>query len=169
VPPSSLRGVTASTGAADSGGGSVTVLFFAAAAEAARRRREKVEGAAGRPLEELLERLLSSPAYGEALARVFPSCAIWVNGAAASADRVLKGGDEVAVLPPVSGGSGPAVSGGREPGAKAAGRVVARPSSSAWQHPGGAPFDWEAPAESLRGFPHQPLLNAVCGSLVTGG
>jgi molybdopterin converting factor small subunit len=113
VPASSLRGVTASTGAAASGGGSVTVLFFAAAAEAARRRREEVEGAAGRPLAELLERLLSSPAYGEALARVFPSCAIWVNGVAASEDRVLKGGDEVAVLPPVSGGSGPGAKAGR--------------------------------------------------------
>jgi molybdopterin converting factor small subunit len=86
--------------------GSVTVLFFAAAAEAVGKRREEVEGAAGRSLAELVERLFSSPSYGDALAQVLPSCAIWVNGTPASRDSVLQRGDEVAVLPPVSGGSG---------------------------------------------------------------
>jgi molybdopterin converting factor small subunit len=42
--------------------------------------------------------------HGEALAAVVETSKIWVNGTPAEPDTVLQEGDEVAVLPPVSGG-----------------------------------------------------------------
>lgn len=38
------------------------------------------------------------------LAAVLPTCAIWLNGDPANDDTPIAAGDEVAVLPPVSGG-----------------------------------------------------------------
>lgn len=46
----------------------------------------------------------ASARYGPPFAAVLPTCAVWVNGEPADGDRVLEDGDEVAVLPPVSGG-----------------------------------------------------------------
>jgi len=43
--------------------------------------------------------------YGADLARLIPSCAVWVNGQTASPSTPVHTGDEVAILPPVSGGS----------------------------------------------------------------
>ncbi len=80
----------------------ITVRFFAAAADAAGCRR--VEGDwAGLTPPQLLERLKEQ--Y-PGLAAVAPSLAIAVNREYSGADRVLQDGDEVALIPPVSGGSG---------------------------------------------------------------
>jgi molybdopterin synthase sulfur carrier subunit len=43
--------------------------------------------------------------YGPSFSDVLGSCRIWVNGDAAVADMSIGPQDEVAVLPPVSGGS----------------------------------------------------------------
>jgi MoaD family protein len=82
---------------------SVTVLFFASAREAARTGRTRAR-AAGRTVAELLDELVS--AYGSELEAVLATCAIWVNGSPATGSTRLAHGDEVAVLPPVSGGCG---------------------------------------------------------------
>lgn len=42
--------------------------------------------------------------YGEDFAAVLAGSRVWVNGEPADVDRTLGEGDEVAVLPPVSGG-----------------------------------------------------------------
>jgi sulfur-carrier protein len=42
--------------------------------------------------------------YGERFARIARSGSIVVDGERASVDRALDGGEEVAILPPVSGG-----------------------------------------------------------------
>ncbi len=81
--------------------GPVTVLFFAAAREAAGAARA-VLPAAGTTVAQLLAALGST--YGDQLKNVFPSCSIWVNRAPAPPGWVLRAGDEVALMPPVSGG-----------------------------------------------------------------
>ncbi|NNC78824.1 MAG: MoaD/ThiS family protein [Acidimicrobiales bacterium] len=43
-------------------------------------------------------------AYGAGFAELIPSCRIWVNGESAEPDTPVSEGDEVALLPPVSGG-----------------------------------------------------------------
>lgn len=43
--------------------------------------------------------------YGTSFSDLLGSCRIWVNGDAAAADMPVGPHDEVAVLPPVSGGS----------------------------------------------------------------
>lgn len=81
----------------------ITVKFFAAAADAAGRR--VVEGDwAGLTPPELLKRL---QAEYPGLARMASSLAIAVNREYAAPDRVLQDGDEVALIPPVSGGAEP--------------------------------------------------------------
>ncbi|MDH4143550.1 MAG: MoaD/ThiS family protein [Acidimicrobiia bacterium] len=42
--------------------------------------------------------------YGPGFAEVLAGCKVWCNGEPASDDDPLREGDEVAVLPPVSGG-----------------------------------------------------------------
>jgi molybdopterin converting factor small subunit len=81
---------------------SVTVLFFAAAREAAGSRRAYLAATEVPTVGELVKVLLAS--HGPELARVLQSCAIWVNGLPSHEDGSLRAGDEVAVLPPVSGG-----------------------------------------------------------------
>jgi molybdopterin converting factor small subunit len=90
-------------GGPDGGPKPVTVLLFASAREAAGTGRTSVT-AAGRTVSELLDHLRST--YGDGLTRVLPSCAVWVNRSPAAPTTVLSGGDEVALLPPVSGGCG---------------------------------------------------------------
>jgi molybdopterin converting factor subunit 1 len=85
----------------------VTVLFFAGAREAAGTRSTKAP-ADGRTLAELLDELCST--HGDELRRVLATCAVWVNGSPVPPTTVLNGGDEVAVLPPVSGGAVPSTS-----------------------------------------------------------
>jgi sulfur-carrier protein len=81
--------------------GGVTVLFFANAREAAGVARATLAAAGGTVLQLALQ--LRSR-YGPDFAAVMPSCAIWVNGSPSQPGTVLRAGDEVAVLPPVSGG-----------------------------------------------------------------
>jgi len=42
--------------------------------------------------------------YGDTFAALLPRCRVWVNGEPAARDTAVAGDDEVAVLPPVSGG-----------------------------------------------------------------
>ena len=85
------------------GAGSVTVMpalrLFAAAREAAGTNRDEVPGTTvGELLAEATRR------YGQGFAALLPTCRVWVNGEQASSDTALVPTDEVAVLPPVSGG-----------------------------------------------------------------
>lgn len=43
-------------------------------------------------------------AYGDGFAELIPSCRIWVNGQTADHETPVTDADEVALLPPVSGG-----------------------------------------------------------------
>ena len=74
--------------------------MFAAAREAAGTGRAELPGATvGDVLAAARER------YGEAFADVLATCRIWVNGDPAVETDLVGPDDEVAVLPPVSGGS----------------------------------------------------------------
>ncbi len=42
--------------------------------------------------------------YGQAFTDLLPSCRIWVNGEQAELDTPVADDDEVAILPPISGG-----------------------------------------------------------------
>ncbi|MCL6521283.1 MAG: molybdenum cofactor biosynthesis protein MoaE [Firmicutes bacterium] len=80
----------------------MAVRLFAGAAEAAGSRQLEVELAAGSTAGQLLDRLL-----GEypGLARFGPSLLVAVNRRYAGRETPLAEGDEVALIPPVSGGS----------------------------------------------------------------
>ena len=43
--------------------------------------------------------------YGPEFARVLATCRVWVNGESAALDVEVGADDEIAVLPPVSGGA----------------------------------------------------------------
>jgi molybdopterin converting factor small subunit len=73
--------------------------LFAAARTAADTARDDVPGAT---VAEVLDAAVTR--YGPEFASVLPTCAIWVNGEPAERSAAVAGGDEVAVLPPVSGG-----------------------------------------------------------------
>jgi molybdopterin converting factor small subunit len=83
----------------------VRLLLFAAAREAAGRSRDEFELTAGAPLERLLAAAVER--YGEPFALVLGTARVWVNGDEPAADRATALGedDEIAVLPPVSGGA----------------------------------------------------------------
>lgn len=75
------------------------IVLFGPAREAAGTREVTIAGhTVGLVLEE------ASKAFGAGLARLLPTCRIWVNGSPADLSTVVGDGDEVAVLPPVSGG-----------------------------------------------------------------
>jgi molybdopterin synthase catalytic subunit len=84
----------------------VRLLLFASAREAAGRSRDDFDLAPGAPLGRLLTDAVDR--YGEPFALVLDAARVWVNGDEPAADRatVLHDGDEIAVLPPVSGGAG---------------------------------------------------------------
>jgi sulfur-carrier protein len=73
--------------------------LFAQAREAAGTGRDVVAGAT---VDDVLAGARAR--YGEAFARLLPACRVWVNGEPAAGDDAVAEGDEVAVLPPVSGG-----------------------------------------------------------------
>ena len=76
------------------------LLLFAAAREAAGTGREQVEGATvGDVLAAARAR------HGELFASVLASSRVWRNGEPTADDEPLDPADEVAVLPPVSGGA----------------------------------------------------------------
>ena len=74
--------------------------LFAAARTAAGTARDLVPG-------DTVAEILASATerYGEEFAAVLPTCAVWVNGDPAAPDQVVGESDEVAILPPVSGGA----------------------------------------------------------------
>lgn len=74
--------------------------LFAAARTAAGTARDLVPGGTvGEILATATER------YGDGFAAVVPSCAVWLNGEPAPLDHAVGDDDEVALLPPVSGGA----------------------------------------------------------------
>jgi MoaD family protein len=81
-------------------GQSVAVLrLFAAAREAAGTGRIEIEGdTVGAVLEAARTR------FGPELAAVMQRCRIWRNGEPADEETPVSATDEVAILPPVSGG-----------------------------------------------------------------
>jgi sulfur-carrier protein len=76
-----------------------TLRMFASAREAAGTGRAEF---AGSTVADVLAAAITS--FGDGFARVLPSCKVWVNGEAADPSDPVGVGDEVAVLPPVSGG-----------------------------------------------------------------
>ena len=76
------------------------VRLFAAARTTAGRGRDELPG-------DTVEAVLGTARdrYGSAFAEILTSCRIWVNGESASGDTAVGPTDEVAVLPPVSGGA----------------------------------------------------------------
>lgn len=73
--------------------------LFAAAREAAGTGRVEISGdTVAEVLAEAQQR------FGAGFAAVLPTCRIWVNGESATPDSAVGAADEVAVLPPVSGG-----------------------------------------------------------------
>ena len=80
--------------------GSVARLrLFASAREAAGTSHETIPGATVGDVLETAKRK-----FGADFEAVLPSCKVWVNGEAAEPDARVGDDDEVAVLPPVSGG-----------------------------------------------------------------
>jgi molybdopterin converting factor small subunit len=78
----------------------VAVLrLFAQAREAAGTTRDEVSGAT---VDEVLA--AARARYGAPFAAVLQTCRVWVNGEPADGADPVAAGDEVAVLPPVSGG-----------------------------------------------------------------
>lgn len=73
--------------------------LFASAREAAGTSQETLPGAT---VGELLE--VAKHRFGANFEAVLPSCKVWVNGEAAEMSVRIGDDDEVAVLPPVSGG-----------------------------------------------------------------
>lgn len=80
----------------------VTVRLFAALRELAGRSQLEAEG---RTAGEVVDVLASR--FGERFARIASVGSLVVNGERATRATVLADGDELAVLPPVSGGSSP--------------------------------------------------------------
>lgn len=76
-----------------------TLRLFAAAREAAGRGRDDVPGDT---VSDVLDRARSR--YGPGFAEVLDTAAVWVNGEPADPGDRVGPDDEVAVLPPVSGG-----------------------------------------------------------------
>ena len=73
---------------------------FASAREAAGTGRDELPGATvGDVMAAARER------YGVAFADVLATCRIWVNGEPAGTESLVGPRDEVAILPPVSGGT----------------------------------------------------------------
>jgi molybdopterin synthase sulfur carrier subunit len=77
-----------------------TLRLFAAAREAAGTGRDIVPGAT---VDEVIAAAVAR--YGADFATVLPQCRIWVNGESAEGETPVSDDDEVAVLPPVSGGA----------------------------------------------------------------
>ncbi len=77
----------------------VTVLLFASLRESAGASRVEVEASTvGGLLATLAER------HGEGFARAAALGSVIVDGERVGPERALRGGEEVAILPPVSGG-----------------------------------------------------------------
>ena len=78
-----------------------TLRLFAAAREAAGRNRDEMADA--RTVADVLAE--AKRRYGATFAALLPTCRVWVNGEQADDTTPVGPTDEVAVLPPVSGGT----------------------------------------------------------------
>ena len=76
-----------------------TIRLFAGAREAAGTDHDTIEGDT---VSAVLDGAVAR--YGEGFAALLGSCKVWVNGEPAEGGDPVSEGDEVAVLPPVSGG-----------------------------------------------------------------
>ena len=76
-----------------------TLLLFAQAREAAGTKRATIEGAT---VADVLSNAMKS--FGPNFERLLPHCRVWLNGEPAEPTDPVSDSDEVAVLPPVSGG-----------------------------------------------------------------
>ena len=74
--------------------------LFAQAREATGTGSDVVDGAT---VDEVLAHARAR--YGDAFTALLGSCRVWVNGEPAAGPDPVADGDEVAVLPPVSGGA----------------------------------------------------------------
>lgn len=74
--------------------------LFASARQAAGTGRADFDGAT---VADVLAAATAS--FGPDFARVLATCKVWVNGEEAESSTTVARGDEVAVLPPVSGGT----------------------------------------------------------------
>ncbi|MCU1354681.1 MAG: hypothetical protein JWM89_99 [Acidimicrobiales bacterium] len=74
--------------------------LFAAARTAAGTSRDHLPGAT---VADVLDAAVAR--YGDDFGAVLPTCAVWLNGEPADRDAPVTADDEVAVLPPVSGGA----------------------------------------------------------------
>ena len=74
--------------------------LFAAAREAAGTGRDDIPGST---VAEVLA--AATERYGDRFAAILADCRVWVDGEPASADDPVGPANEVAVLPPVSGGA----------------------------------------------------------------
>ena len=75
------------------------VLLFAQAREAAGSGSVRVDGST---VQEVVDRL--GERFGPAMVEVISASRIWANGEPAESAQLVSEDDEVAVLPPVSGG-----------------------------------------------------------------
>jgi molybdopterin synthase sulfur carrier subunit len=76
-----------------------TLRMFAGAREAAGTGTDVIDAS---DVGELLDAAVAR--YGAGFGSVLATCRVWVNGEAADRDTTIGPSDEVAVLPPVSGG-----------------------------------------------------------------
>lgn len=76
------------------------VRMFASARTTAGRSHDDLPGAT---VADVLD--AASQRYGAAFTEVLETCRIWVNGEPAAPSMNVDAGDEVAILPPVSGGT----------------------------------------------------------------
>jgi sulfur-carrier protein len=76
------------------------VRLFASAREAAGRGRDELPGST---VDEVLRSACDR--YGQAFTEVLSTCRVWVNGESVPEHTPVGPDDEVAVLPPVSGGA----------------------------------------------------------------
>ncbi|MEM9749193.1 MAG: MoaD/ThiS family protein [Actinomycetota bacterium] len=76
------------------------VRLFASARDAAGTGSDRIDGAT---VAEVLS--AAEERYGDRFRAVLGTCRVWVNGDDAGPDTVVGPDDELAVLPPVSGGT----------------------------------------------------------------
>ncbi|MGH9045583.1 MAG: MoaD/ThiS family protein [Acidimicrobiales bacterium] len=75
------------------------VLFFGPAREAAGETSAQIEGDS---VGEILAHMRAR--YGDGLCALLPTCQLWLNGDPVGAGATAASHDELAILPPVSGG-----------------------------------------------------------------
>jgi len=76
-----------------------TLRLFAAARQAAGTGTDEIDAVT---VAEVLDAAVAR--YGDGFAKVLTTCKVWVNGEPAEMTSAVAANDEVAVLPPVSGG-----------------------------------------------------------------